>query len=129
MDENDGPRASAFLCINNLHIIVDAHLNFIITDHESRCFTLPIHIYWEFMQHMEHINENLMNIVNNKEVFYKLHLGGNYFVHMQTPFWLVSFERLFTPDAQSVQLYDPLRLKIGEWVAFKMQFQNSIYQN
>ena len=38
---------------------------------------------------------------------------------MQTPFWLVTFERLYTPDTNSAQFYDVFRMKIGEWVAFR----------
>ncbi len=111
------PFTSYYLGINNLYINVDTKQNFIITDHVTRCFTLPVQIYWEFMQHLDYIHDQLIKVMNDKEVFCKIHLGLNCFVSVKSPFSIVTFERLYIPDISTVKFYDSFRLHFDEWNA------------
>lgn len=115
MDTQD--LTSIYLGINNLYVTVDAAHNFIITDHVARCLKLPAYIYWEFIQHLEYIHEQIIKVLNKQQVFCKISLGMNFIINVKSPFANVTVERMYTTGISGVKFYDSFRLCCDEWYA------------
>ena len=86
-----------------------------ITDGSDRKITLPEQMFWELMRNKEAINASFNDITQKKDTFYQLHLGGNFYVNLKSPYWIVHITRWKhslqgrQTKAESISLY------VNEW--------------
>ena len=115
-DVNDGPVASAKLK-NNLRVFITPTFEMVITDDRGRRVDLPEQISWELAKQISTISKTFEDVISEKTVNYKSHLGANFYVAMQSPFWLVRIQRWFMNEDKVLKPGKGIALKIGEWKA------------
>lgn len=124
IDENQSVKNSVYnskssseLGVNNLRMFVNDAKGLTITDDACRNMMLPQQVFWEFTHELDNMKESFQDIINMKEVHYKQRLGGNYYVAMDSPYWVINIQRWFKNEEGVMKPGGGIRLKIREWKA------------